>query len=643
MRHWRNVTKSVNEYVLKAETASGASLANIAVVNADREISAHSSEANVDSDMALSDVYISDIEMIVGASESSDFESEDPGGVEPMIDSKVGDNGSSLRTDLASWACDSTASRKDVNDLLTLLRKHGASDLPADARTLLKTPRSVNVVDKCGGKFCYFGLYDGIHSYCTQHSVDRVQLLINIDGLPLFHSSSVQLWPILCGVVTQDKPRCEPFLVALYCGTCKPSPLEDYLHEFINELSSFSDGLVVDHRSCTVEVKAFICDAPARAWLKCVKCHTGYNSCERCVLHGSYESGRVTMTDVSAPLRNDDLFAKFSYRGHQESISPLNNIPNVGLVSNFILDYMHLICLGVVRRLLHRWTRGPKKFGRLSSGLIAVISEQLISLRNSVPSDFARKPRSLKELDRWKATEFRMFLLYVGPVVLKKHLHPSVYENFLCLSVGTSILLSDNRHPMIEYARQLLICFVNTATALYGDTFVVYNVHSLIHIADDVRQHGCSLNHLSAFPFENYLQKLKKLIRSAHNPVAQIARRLHEMNGRTVAEVAVAGSAKVPTLLSPKDNCYLLTNGNLCFIKEVHENGQLGVQIVDCCRLRNWFSLPCESSKINIFYVTGSELKRLKQNSICSVDLKTKMVHLQTENCHVFLPILHQD
>ena len=56
------------------------------------------------------------------------------------------------------------------------------------------------------------------------------------------------------------------------------------------------------------------------------------------------------------------------------------------------------------------------------------------------------------------------------------------------------------------------------------------NVHSLLHLADDVRNHNCSLNDISAFSYENYLQTLKGLIRDANNPIAQVLKRSAEQD-----------------------------------------------------------------------------------------------------------------
>ncbi|KAG8238235.1 hypothetical protein J437_LFUL018113 [Ladona fulva] len=57
---------------------------------------------------------------------------------------------------------------------------------------------------------------------------------------------------------------------------------------------------------------------------------------------------------------------------------------------------------------------------RLPSSLLAGLSETLESIAEHIPMEFARKPRTVRDLKRWKATEFRQFLLYTGPYALRK-------------------------------------------------------------------------------------------------------------------------------------------------------------------------------------------------------------------------------
>jgi len=62
---------------------------------------------------------------------------------------------------------------------------------------------------------------------------------------------------------------------------------------------------------------------------------------------------------------------------------------------------------------------------------------------------------------------------------------------------------------------------------IYGSTFAVYNVHALVHLAADVQRFG-HLDKFSAFPFENELGCLKRMLRKASNPLSQIIRLISE-------------------------------------------------------------------------------------------------------------------
>lgn len=151
---------------------------------------------------------------------------------------------------------------------------------------------------------------------------------------------------------------------------------------------------------------------------------------------------------------------------HHVDISPLKEL-NVGFVSQFVLDYMHLVCLGIVRKIIYLWMKGPLS-SRISAQSLSVVSVSLSDLRHSLPREFARKPRSLSEFNMWKATEFRQFLLYTGPVVLHGKIPNLQYKNFMLLSVAIRMVLSDSLcSSYCDYVEMLIEYFVKDFAGIY--------------------------------------------------------------------------------------------------------------------------------------------------------------------------------
>jgi hypothetical protein len=119
-----------------------------------------------------------------------------------------------------------------------------------------------------------------------------------------------------------------------------------------------------------------------------------------------------------------------------------------------------------------------------------------------------------------KATELRWFLLYTGVVALKGILSSQHYSHFVLLHLAVFILLSKNASlwEWNNLAREFLCKFVTDSKIVYGVEFVVYNVHGLLHLADDAMKYG-SLDNVSAFPFENYMQNM---VNSKHFQLEQV-------------------------------------------------------------------------------------------------------------------------
>ena len=138
-----------------------------------------------------------------------------------------------------------------------------------------------------------------------------------------------------------------------------------------------------------VKVKAFICDASATAFLKNTKCHTGYRSCERCKIVGYWKDNWVVVhSNATYPRQTDAEFVTRSYGSHHNGHIPLTDF-HISCVSGFCLDYMHLVCLGVVKRMFWFLRQGPKHC-KLSQRQISEISENLVFYSGKMPSEFVR-------------------------------------------------------------------------------------------------------------------------------------------------------------------------------------------------------------------------------------------------------------
>ncbi|CAG9771466.1 unnamed protein product [Ceutorhynchus assimilis] len=292
-------------------------------------------------------------------------------------------------------------SQSAMNELLLIL-KPKCKTLPSDSRTFLSTPQScqfpISVVSP--GKYCHFGLKymlqnilntKNLLEFCEDGKTLSLSLSINIDGLPLSRSSTSQFWPILISIDNENLECPNPFPIGVYHGFKKPESALKYLQEFQIEFKQLENGFRFKNIEVKVQISKIICDAPAKSFILCVKGHTGYFSCTKCVQEGEYINGRVTFPDLSAVLRTDDDFKNKTCEDYHRGNSPFDEL-SVGLVSQVPLDYMHLVCLGVMKRLIIFWVKGNKSV-RLPELKLKTVDENLITLKSSIPKEFCRLPR----------------------------------------------------------------------------------------------------------------------------------------------------------------------------------------------------------------------------------------------------------
>lgn len=574
---------------------------------------------------------------------------------------------SSLRQFLSEWSIKYAISGEAMNELLKKLKSYDTS-LPVDVRTLRDTPKNTSIIEMGKGTYFHYGLENCLTDfmYQTEISDDTLNLKLNfgIDGLPLFKSSKKCLWPIMLSISQYESV----FLVGVYINVdinqsidkySKPNDPNIFLKYLVEDLKNLMEnGFIFKNKMYTIDIGHFVCDAPARAFVLNVKSHSGFYCCTKCCQKGEYFERRITFPECSVELRTDESFKNRTQKEHHTKIEPgiLESI-NICCVSQFTLDYMHIVCLGVTKHMLKLWTKKKGKDFSLNSDQILAISKGNVKLSKQFCAEFNRVPRTLDELDRWKASEYRSFLLYTSIIVLKNVLHDSVYTHFCKLHIGLRILCDKNLCSRFNYQAECLLKeYIAEVPSIYGQENLSYNMHSLSHLAEEVVKNGC-LDNFSAFKFENFLYKLKKTVKKGSNILAQISNRVVEqsiclqasskvnfspiLKGKANDNFYTSLKTRKETYSIKEPNNFVEFNGTPHIIRKIYKNSN---DILFTCNevinIDHFFNLEQNlSQSLGIF--------KSEQYTYSDVDIelavfciKRKYVRFQFENLSVFVPLL---
>jgi len=529
--------------------------------------------------------------------------------------------------------------------MLSILCSTGLK-LPKDVRTILGQHKTNHlIVEIENGSYLDLGIVNMIKPHlikqikCIPDNI-TIKLSFNIDGLPLAKSSKTQFWPILLSFVNLPHFVNKIFPVGIYHSfKSKPGNVNEFFRPFLNEIQNLiTHGIKIENKIIRFEIFHIVADAPAKAFLLKVKNHNGYFGCNSCEVEGDFIDNKVCFLNLCAPLRTNDSFrSKSNIEYHKEGLSPLIELP-LDITTTVVLDYMHCVCQGVMKRLLEFWVRGKKPI-RILEEKKDIISLSLLNIRKFVPSEFARLPRSLDDLEYWKATEFREFLLYTGVIVLKSNLKKDMYKHFLLLLVSIRILCSNDLcQKYNDLALKLLKIFVQNYSSIYGPQFINYNVHSLIHLPFFANLHG-SLDNFSAFKYENYLQFLKKSMKCCKYPLSEIKNKIiasekEELLNISTDDNNILKSFKINEKISnfsfihynqinlksnnfvlscsnPKDQCIILKNNDIVFIKSIYKinskiDNIIKLSVVKVLTVEDLFSKPIPSMNIGIYLVNSN-------------------------------------
>lgn len=113
---------------------------------------------------------------------------------------------------LSEWCLNCNPTQHQIRQLLVACNETLPFELPHDPRTIMKTPRSVTIIQFSGGdgQYWHHGLIDSLQRVLQKlrNLPPKISLNINADGLPIAESSNAQFWPLLCNL--HEFPHVQP-------------------------------------------------------------------------------------------------------------------------------------------------------------------------------------------------------------------------------------------------------------------------------------------------------------------------------------------------------------------------------------------------------------------------------------------------
>lgn len=361
----------------------------------------------------------------------------------------------------------------------------------------------------------------------------NISLSFNTDGIPLFSSSGVKLWPVFF-VINELPPalrfsRENVILAGLWQGKSNV-PFYHYLTEIGKQLYKlYTRGIEFNLAKIEI-VKPKICvligcvDLQAKAYIANMTMHNGEYGCITCMEPGkTVPQGKGTSRcypyhspEEMQPYRESEEMKLSAISASRKKringicgSSGLQNWPLFDLVLGLVPDYMHGVLLGVTKTLLHKWLSSANSKKRYFVGdKVKEISKRLKSI--SPPDYIERLPRDLeKHYAHFKANELQAWLLHYSLPCLTGILPDTYLQHFSMLSEGIHILLKNtiDDHDFAR-AQYLLDGFYKNFSDLYEDGSCGLNIHNVgRHLVFYVKQWG-PLFGWSCFCFEDFNAKL---------------------------------------------------------------------------------------------------------------------------------------
>lgn len=192
--------------------------------------------------------------------------------------------------------------------------------------------------------------------------------------------------------------------------------------------------------------------------------------------------------------------------------SLLLDVENFDFINGVPCEYMHLGCLGVVKRLTElTFNVGVERIRTTQRRLSSTNKFNILMMSMLLPREFPRRARAL-DFAVFKAIEFRNILIFYFPFVLECIEKPNKERNlwlWLAFAIRACVL-PENEFNHVSQISIESSCqkFYETYENLFGKRNCTYSTHTLLSHLLQIRLQG-PLTETSAFVFESFYGELR--------------------------------------------------------------------------------------------------------------------------------------
>ncbi|CAF2017626.1 unnamed protein product, partial [Rotaria magnacalcarata] len=353
----------------------------------------------------------------------------------------------------------------------------------------------------------------------------QINLLLSTDRKPIVKSKQTQtsVWPITSFIVEIPHPVREylnnSILLGVWNSPATPpaSILFDQIVKNLKLLIANGINISINNKMQHFSVGAQLIsgDLPARSKFSRLVSHNGFFACSRCLIQGvrcqrpcarhtlyrwsdfiQLQPPERTQEHINECVQQINLSNKilFGVLGR----SPLSSLLSIPKQSTF--DYFHLILEIHLRTLLCDWYDVLKR----NPNALNFANDCLADIQ--YPHSFNRYPYDLGNYSKWKASQLRTFLLYAAlPVLLRlcitmpNHFPDMYIFHFSLLFVYTRVLRHFACRDEIYNMPVFIHTYLSLFSSLYSKCRELFSVHALIHLWEQVRDHGGLAYHREMF------------------------------------------------------------------------------------------------------------------------------------------------